>query len=383
MAERDFYDILGVSRSASAAELKKAYHALAKKHHPDRNPDDKGAEKRFKEINHAYDILSDYEKRAAYDNMGHSAFANGAGGGAGAGGTSGFGGFEGFSGFGGGGGDFSSIFEDLFGQMGGGGRKPQQKSEDIRIDMELDLAEAHSGVKKTITIAIPSNCDACGGSGAEKGTTPETCGACGGSGVQEVSQGFFRMQQPCRQCGGSGKIIRTPCKPCHGKGRAMKQKQISLALPAGVEDGMRIRLSGKGGEAIKGGIAGDAYVFVRIKRHAFFAREGAHLLCHVPISISQAMLGGSLTIPALNGKTIKLKTPPATQSGHQLRMRGQGMPSLEGSGTGDLFVIIEIETPTKLSAEQKKLAEALEKTMKKENRPQMEAFAKKSAQMKK
>ncbi|OHC27520.1 MAG: molecular chaperone DnaJ [Pseudomonadales bacterium RIFCSPHIGHO2_02_FULL_60_43] len=351
MAKRDFYEVLGVERGASEAELKKAYRRLAMKYHPDRNPDDKAAEEKFKEANEAYEVLSDAAKRSAYDQYGHAGVDPQMGGGGG----------------GPGGANFSDIFGDVFSDFfGGGGRSGQrggaQRGSDLRYTLELDLEEAVRGT--TVTIRVPTlvNCKPCDGSGAKKGTTPVTCTTCGGIGQVRMQQGFFSVQQTCPRCHGSGKMITDPCGSCHGHGRVEEHKTLSVKVPAGVDTGDRIRLSGEGEAGAVGGPAGDLYVVVNVREHAIFQRDGKHLYCEVPISFADAALGGELEVPTLDGR-VKLKIPEGTQTGKMFRLRGKGVAPVRGGGAGDLMCKVAVETPVNLDKRQRELLDEFRKTL--------------------
>ena len=351
MAKRDFYEVLGVERGASEAELKKAYRRLAMKYHPDRNPDDKAAEEKFKEANEAYEVLSDAAKRSAYDQYGHAGVDPQMGGGGG----------------GPGGANFSDIFGDVFSDFfGGGGRGGQrggaQRGSDLRYTLELDLEEAVRGT--TVTIRVPTlvNCKPCDGSGAKKGTTPVTCTTCGGIGQVRMQQGFFSVQQTCPRCHGSGKMITDPCGSCHGHGRVEEHKTLSVKVPAGVDTGDRIRLSGEGEAGAMGGPAGDLYVVVNVREHAIFQRDGKHLYCEVPISFADAALGGELEVPTLDGR-VKLKIPEGTQTGKLFRLRGKGVAPVRGGGAGDLMCKVAVETPVNLDKRQRELLDEFRKTL--------------------
>ncbi len=354
MAKRDYYEVLGVDRSASEAELKKAYRRLAMKHHPDRNPDDAEAEAKFKEAKEAHDVLSNAEKKAAYDQFGHAAFEGGMGGGAGGFGGQGAGGF----------GDiFGDMFGDIFGGGGGGGRQRQRRGSDLRYNMELSLEEAVRGVEKNITVPRMSGCKTCHGSGAKAGSKPTHCGTCNGQGQVRIQQGFFSVQQTCPQCQGSGTIISDPCNDCHGEGRVRENKKLSVKIPAGVDEGDQIRLSGEGENGGTGGINGDLYVSVSLKPHQIFTREGVDLHCTVPISYSTLALGGELEVPTLDGRA-KLKIPAGTQSGKMFRLRGKGVKNVRNAGfVGDLYCEVSVETPVNLTKRQKELLQELDESI--------------------
>ncbi|MDX2112992.1 MAG: molecular chaperone DnaJ [Alphaproteobacteria bacterium] len=352
---KDFYEILGVSKTASADELKKAYRKLAMQHHPDKNPGDKKAEEKFKEISHAYDILSDEQKRAAYDRYGHDAFTQGGMGGAGGG----AGGFD-FSASG-----FADIFEDLFG-MGGGARQRQPsgpaRGADLRYNLSISLEDAFKGKQETIKVATAVACESCSGSGGEKGSAPVSCGTCSGSGRIRMSQGFFTMERTCTSCQGMGKVIKNPCKSCAGSGRVRKEKTLSVNIPAGVEEGTRIRLSNEGEVGARGGPAGDLYIFVSVAEHPIFKRDGADIHCQIPIPMTTAALGGSIEAPTIDGTRVKVSIPEGTQSGHQMRLRGKGMSVLRSGHRGDMYIHTQVETPVKLSKKQKDLLKEFEKS---------------------
>ncbi|MGB0719437.1 MAG: molecular chaperone DnaJ [Bdellovibrionales bacterium] len=360
---KDFYKTLGVEKSASADELKKAYRKLAMKYHPDQNKDNPSAEAKFKEINEAYDILKDDQKRAAYDQYGSAAFDSSMGGGPG-----GFGG-----GFGGGGaGAFSDIFEDMFGDFMGGGRgggrgRASQggaaRGSDLQYTLEITLEEAFKGKDSTIKIPVNMACETCGGSGAEKGSTAETCPACDGHGRVRQQQGFFTIERTCPTCQGQGKTIKNPCKECGGHGRYERQKTLKVKIPAGVDNGRRIRLSGEGEAGFRGGPNGDLYVLLAVKSNRLFKRDGANLYCRVPIAMTKATLGGEIDVPTIEGKRSTVKIPPGTQTGQQFRLRGKGMSMLNTESRGDLYIEIFVETPVNLSKKQKDMIADLDKDM--------------------
>ena len=338
MAQRDYYEVLGVERSASDAELKKAFRRLAMKHHPDRNPDDKETEILFKEAKEAYDVLSNANKRAAYDQFGHAGVDQSAGGG--------FGGGSGF------GDAFSDIFGDIFG--GGGGRSRVRKGADLQYNLELNLEDAVAGTTVKIKVPTMKHCTSCSGSGAKQGSSPETCDTCAGHGQVRMQQGFFSVQQTCPKCRGAGTTISDPCNTCHGAGRVKEHKSLSVEVPAGVDNGDRIRLTGEGEAGESGAPAGDLFVQMHVKAHAIFERDNADLYCEVPISIVTAALGGELEVPSLNGR-LNLKVPAGTQTHKSFRMRGKGVKPVRGGPMGDLICRIVVETPVKLNSEQKEL----------------------------
>jgi molecular chaperone DnaJ len=361
MAKRDYYEVLGVVRGASEAEMKSAYRKLAMKWHPDRNPGDKDCEAHFKEINEAYDVLKDEQKRAAYDRFGHAAFEQGGQG-------------QGF------GNDFAStfsdIFEDLFG-MGGrrsgrsGGR---ERGADLRYNMEITLEEAFSG--KTAQIRIPTSvtCEACSGSGAKPGSKPKTCQTCSGQGKVRHAQGFFTLERTCPSCHGRGQVIEDPCPKCSGSGRVMRERTLSVNVPAGVEDGTRIRLAGEGEAGLRGGPQGDLYIFLSLAPHQFFQRDGADLHCRVPISMVTAALGGGFEVPTIDGGKTRVKVPEGTQSGRRFRLVGKGMPVLRARETGDMYVQVLVETPQSLTKRQKELLQEFEQQSSHDTQPEAAGF---------
>lgn len=347
MAKRDFYEVLGLSKNADEKEIKRAYKRLAMKYHPDRNQGDKESEIKFKEIKEAYEILSDAQKRAAYDQYGHAAFEQG-----------GFGG-QGGGGFGGGA-DFGDIFGDVFGDIFGGGRRQQRaaRGSDLQYNMDLTLEEAVRGVTKEIRIPTLETCDKCHGSGAKEGTSAETCSTCHGAGQVHLRQGFFTVQQTCPTCHGRGKVIKEPCSKCHGDGRVERSKTLSVKIPAGVDTGDRIRISGEGEAGENGAPAGDLYVQVHVRQHHIFERDGNNLYCEVPINFAIAALGGEIEVPTLDGR-VKLKIPAETQTGKMFRMKGKGVKSVRSSSIGDLMCRVVVETPVKLNEKQKELIQQL------------------------
>ncbi len=345
MSKRDYYEVLGVSKNASEAELKKAYRRAAQKHHPDRNPDDKQAEESFKECKEAWEVLSDSQKRAAYDQFGHAGVDPSMGGGAGPGGA----------GFGGGFNDiFGDVFGDIFGGGRGGGGQRVYRGSDLRYNLDLSLEDAVAGTEVKIRIPTQVSCNECDGSGARKGTSPTQCTTCGGRGQVRMQQGFFSVQQTCPHCRGSGSIITDPCHKCHGKGRVSEHKTLSVKVPAGVDTGDRIRLAGEGEAGESGGPPGDLYVQIQVKEHPIFVREENNLFCEVPISFATAALGGELEVPTLNGR-VNLKIPAETQTGRMFRMRGKGVKPVRGGAIGDLICKVKVETPVNLTRKQKDL----------------------------
>lgn len=372
MAKRDYYEVLGATRGASAEELKKAYRTKAKELHPDRNSDNPNAEAQFKEVNEAYDVLKDADKKAAYDRYGHAAFEGGMGGGGQRGG------FQG-----GGQGDFSSafsdVFEDLFGDFmgrgggGGGGRSRAQRGSDLRYNLRISLEEAFAGVQKTINVPTSVACDACRGTGAEGGSEPTTCPTCSGMGKVRAQQGFFTVERTCPTCSGAGQIVKNPCKSCHGHGRVEKERSLSVNIPAGVETGTRIRLAGEGEAGLRGGPTGDLYIFIEVKEHPLFQRDSVHLFCRVPISFGTAALGGEVEVPTIDGGKARVKVPAGSQTGKQMRLRGKGMPALRGAGTGDMLLELAVETPVNLTSRQKELLREFE-ALSEDNNPEGNSF---------
>ena len=362
----DYYEMLGVARDVDDKGLKSAFRKLAMKYHPDRNPGDTESEIKFKELGEAYEVLKDPQKRAAYDRFGHAAFQNGGAGAAG---------FKG---------DFASsmadIFDDIFGEMMGGRGRGRQSSggrergSDLRYNMEIDLEEAYSG--KTAEIGVPTTvqCDECTGSGARPGSMPKSCPTCGGIGRVRAAQGFFSIERTCPTCQGRGQVITDPCGKCGGDGRLPEERSLSVNIPAGIEDGTRIRLAGEGEAGLRGGPAGDLYIFLSIRPHEFFQREGADLFCKVPLSMTTAALGGNIDVQTLDGNTSRVKIPDGTQSGTQFRLRAKGMPVLKSPQTGDLFIQVAIETPQNLSRRQRELLEEFERISSTENSPQSSGF---------
>ncbi len=365
MAKADFYETLGVSKSADERELKSAFRKLAMKYHPDKNPDDQSAEQRFKEVNEAYETLKDPQKRAAYDQFGHAAFEQG--------GPGGFGG-----GFGGGAGGFSDIFEDIFGEMMGGRARRssggRERGADLRYNMEISFEESYAG--KTAQIRVPSSvqCDECSGSGAKPGSSPSTCGTCHGAGRVRASQGFFSVERTCPTCHGRGEIITDPCTKCSGQGKVTEERSLSVNIPAGIEDGTRIRLAGEGEAGSRGGPSGDLYIFLSVKPHEFFQRDGADLYCSVPISMTTAALGGQFDVVTLDGAKTRVKVPEGTQNGRQFRLRSKGMPVLRSAQKGDLYIQIAIETPQNLTKRQRELLQEFDELSSQHNNPESEGF---------
>ncbi len=362
MSKRDYYEVLGVGRDASEREIKKAYKRLAMKFHPDRNPGDKAAEASFKEVKEAYEILTDSDKKAAYDQFGHAGVDPNRGGGGGFGGA-----------------DFGDVFGDVFGDIFGGGRRSQRQAargSDLRYNLELSLEEAVRGLTKELRIPTLATCDVCDGSGSKKGSSPTTCGTCHGQGQVQMRQGFFAVQQACPTCHGRGKIIKDPCNKCHGEGRVEKSKTLSVKIPAGVDTGDRIRLAGEGEAGEFGAPSGDLYVQVTVREHAIFVRDGNNLYCEVPISFSTAALGGEIEVPTLDGK-VNLKIPSETQTGRMFRLRGKGVKSVRSHAVGDLLCKVVMETPVNLSDKQKELLREFDNTItgsSKKHSPKAEGF---------
>ncbi|MCK5831085.1 MAG: molecular chaperone DnaJ [Methylococcales bacterium] len=353
MAKEDFYKLLGVDKNASDAEIKKSYRRMAMKFHPDRNTDNpEKAEENFKAIKEAYEVLSDQKKRSAYDQFGHAGVDQTMGGGGH--------GAENFSDI------FGDVFGDIFGGSGGGGggrrRSNVQAGADLRYNLELTLEEAVGGTEATVKVPVLVACGECNGSGAKKGSNPVTCSSCQGHGQVRMQQGFFSVQQTCPTCSGTGKQIKDPCRKCHGQGRVQENKTLSVKVPAGVDDGDRIRLSGEGEAGVNGGPSGDLYVQVQVKNHDIFTRDGANLYCEMPIGFPTACLGGELEVPTLNGK-VKLKIPAETQTGKMFRLRGKGVKPVRGGATGDLLCKVQVETPVRLTKEQKELVEQLKASL--------------------
>ena len=366
MSKRDYYETLGVEKTATEAELKSAFRKLAMKYHPDKNPGDKDAEIQFKEINEAYQTLSDAQKRAAYDRYGHAAFANGGGGGPG---------FDAnFSDV------MSDIFENFFGGGGGGGggrtrgAGGRERGADMRFNLEISLDDAFAG--KTATVKIPTSvtCEVCSGTGAKAGSKPKPCPTCGGYGRVRATQGFFSIERTCPNCHGRGETIDDPCTGCGGAGRVTRERTLSVNVPAGVEDGTRIRLAGEGEAGLRGGPAGDLYIFVEVREHSIFTRDGADLHCRVPVSMVAAALGGEIEVPTIDGGRARVKIPEGSQTGRQMRLRGKGMPILRSKDTGDMFIELAVETPVHLTARQKDILREFDKLSEGKTNPQSAGF---------
>ncbi len=359
MSQQDYYELLGVERNARAAALKKAYRQKAMQYHPDRNPDDSAAEAKFKELSIAYDILRDPEKRAAYDRYGHAAFDGAAGG------------FDfDFNS------SFADVFDDLFGElMGGRRRSSTSRGADLRYNLEITLEDAYHGKNAQIRVPTTISCEGCGGSGAAAGTAPMSCPTCHGAGRIRAQQGFFTIERTCPGCSGAGQVIERPCADCGGSGRVHKERSLSVDIPAGVEDGTRIRLAGEGEAGMRGGPPGDLYIFLSLAPHRIFKRDGLHLYCTVPIPMTHAALGGSLEVPSLEGKRTRINMPAGTQTGRQFRLRGKGMPVLRGHGQGDMYIQTVVETPVNLSKSQQELLGKFAEAGKgAKNSPQSEGF---------
>ena len=362
MSKRDYYEVLGVSRGCTEVELKAAFRKLAMQHHPDRNPGDNDCEHRFKEINEAYDVLKDGDKRAAYDRFGHAAFEHG-----GMGGGPGFGADFGST--------FADIFEGIFGMGSVRGRSSgRERGSDLRYNMEISLDEAFIG--KTAQIRIPTSviCEACSGSGAKAGTKPKSCATCSGAGKIRHAQGFFTLERTCPTCQGRGQVIDDPCKVCGGGGRVTRERTLSVNIPAGVEDGTRIRLAGEGEAGLRGGPAGDLYIFLEVTPHEFFQRDGADLHCRVPISMASAALGSEFEVPAIDGSKVRVKVPSGTQTGRRFRLTNKGMPVLRSKQTGDMYVQVAVETPQNLTKRQRELLAEFEKLSSETTQPESAGF---------
>ncbi|USI73227.1 molecular chaperone DnaJ [Sphingomonas morindae] len=360
MTEIDFYELLECERTADDKTIKSSYRRLAMQFHPDRNPGNAEAEAKFKAISQAYDCLKDPQKRAAYDRYGHAAFTQGGGGG---------GGPQGFEGF-------SDIFESVFGDFMGGGRRQAgpRRGADLRYDLEITLEESFHGKTESITIDVAANCEACDGSGAEPGTSAISCPTCGGRGQVRAQQGFFVIERACPTCHGAGRVVQSPCRACGGEGRVDKTKTLEVKIPAGVDEGTRIRVSGEGEAGGRGAPPGDLYIFLHVRRHAIFERDGTTLAARCPISFTTAALGGEIEVPGLDGEVLAIKIPAGIQSGKQLRHRGAGMPVLNGRGRGDLIIEIAVETPTRLTARQRELLEEFRTSETGEESPQASGF---------
>ena len=363
LSKRDYYDVLGVPKGSEQEALKKAYRSKAKELHPDRNSDNPNAEAQFKEVNEAYEVLKDADKKAAYDRYGHAAFEGGGGG-------------QGF----GGGGDFSSafsdVFDDLFGDfMGGGrgGRKQQSRGSDLRYNLSISLAEAFAGLQKTINVPSAVSCGSCNGSGAAGGSSPTTCPTCSGLGKVRATQGFFTVERGCPTCSGVGQIIKNPCSSCGGQGTQKKDRALNVNVPPGVETGTRIRLSGEGETGPRGGVSGDLYIFIEVSKHKIFERDGLNLFCRVPVSMAKASLGGEVEVPTIDGGRSRVRIPAGSQSGRQMRLKGKGMPAIKTIQKGDMFIEMAVETPVNLTARQKELLQEFEE-LSEDNNPETNSF---------
>ncbi len=364
MSKTDYYELLGVDRSADAKELKSAFRKKAMKHHPDRNPDDATAEAKFKEIGEAYEVLKDPQKRSAYDQYGHAAFEQGGPGGMG-------------GGMGGGG--FSDIFEDLFGEMmgGRGSRRSsggRERGADLRYNMEITLEEAWEGKAAEISVPTAMTCETCTGSGSKPGSSPKQCATCSGSGRVRAASGFFSIERTCPQCQGRGEVISDPCGTCRGQGRVTKERSLSVNIPAGIEDGVRIRLGGEGEAGARGGPSGDLYIFITVKPHQFFQRDGADLYCRIPISMMTAALGGQFEVATLDNTKSRVKVPEGTQTGKQFRLKEKGMPVMRSNNFGDLYIQVAVETPQKLTKRQRELLQEFEELSSDQNNPESTGF---------
>ena len=364
MSKRDYYDVLGVPKGSEKEAIKKAYRTKAKELHPDRNSDNPNAEAQFKEVNEAYEVLKDAEKKAAYDRYGHAAFEGGGGGGPGFGG----------------GGDFSSafsdVFDDLFGDfMGGGrgGRKQQSRGSDLRYNLSISLEDAFAGLQKTINVPSSVACGSCNGTGAAGGSSPTTCPTCSGLGKVRATQGFFTVERGCPTCSGAGQIIKNPCSSCGGQGTQKKDRALSVNVPPGVETGTRIRLAGEGETGPRGGISGDLYIFIEVSKHKIFERDGLNLFCRVPVSMAKASLGGEVEVPTIDGGRSRVRIPAGSQSGRQMRLKGKGMPAIKTVQKGDMFIEMAVETPVNLTARQKELLQEFEE-LSEDNNPETNSF---------
>jgi molecular chaperone DnaJ len=364
VAKRDFYETLGVERAANDAEIKTAFRKLAMKHHPDRNPGDKDCEHKFKELNEAYEILKDPNKRAAYDRYGHAAFEQGAGGGGGAGFGADFAS------------TFADIFDDFFGMGGrrGGRAGGRERGNDVRYTMEITLEEAYTGKAAQVRLPTSVICEVCSGSGAKGGAKPKTCATCAGHGKIRQTQGFFTLERTCPSCHGRGQVIDDPCPSCAGSGRVQRDRTLSVNIPAGVEDGTRIRLAGEGEAGLRGGPAGDLYIFLSLVPHEFFQRDGADLHCRVPITMVVAAIGGEFEVPAIDGSQARVKVPAGTQAGRRFRLSGKGMPVLRTKQTGDMYVQVAVETPQNLTKRQRELLAEFEKLSSEATQPESAGF---------
>ncbi len=363
MSKRDYYDVLGVPKGSEKDAIKKAYRTKAKELHPDRNSDNPNAEAQFKEVNEAYEVLKDAEKKAAYDRYGHAAFESGGGG-------PGFGGSGDFSSA------FSDVFDDLFGDfMGGGrgGRKQQSRGSDLRYNLSISLEDAFAGLQKTINVPSSVACGSCNGTGAAGGSSPTTCPTCSGLGKVRATQGFFTVERGCPTCSGAGQIIKNPCSSCGGQGTQKKDRALSVNVPPGVETGTRIRLAGEGETGPRGGTSGDLYIFIEVSKHKIFERDGLNLFCRVPVSMAKASLGGEVEVPTIDGGRSRVRIPAGSQSGRQMRLKGKGMPAIKTVQKGDMFIEMAVETPVNLTARQKELLQEFEE-LSEDNNPETNSF---------
>jgi molecular chaperone DnaJ len=363
VSKRDYYEVLGVTRTCTEVELKASFRKLAMQHHPDRNPGDAECEHKFRELNEAYEVLKDGDKRAAYDRFGHAAFEQGGGGGHGFGADFAH--------------TFSDIFEDLFGMSGGrraGRGSGRERGSDLRYNMEISLDEAFAGKEAQIRIPTSVTCETCSGSGAKAGTKPKTCATCGGAGKVRHAQGFFTLERTCPSCQGRGQVIDDPCPSCSGAGRVTRERMLSVNIPPGVEDGTRIRLAGEGEAGVRGGPPGDLYIFLSLQPHELYQRDGADLHCRVPISMVMAALGGEFGVPAIDGSEAKVKVPAGTQSGRRFRLAGKGMPVLRSKQNGDMYVQVSVETPQSLTKRQRELLAEFDKLSSEHTQPESAGF---------
>ena len=363
MSKRDYYDVLGVPKGSEKDAIKKAYRTKAKELHPDRNSDNPNAEAQFKEVNEAYEVLKDAEKKAAYDRYGHAAFESGGGG-------TGFGGSGDFSSA------FSDVFDDLFGDFmcgGRGGRKQQSRGSDLRYNLSISLEDAFAGLQKTINVPSSVACGSCNGTGAAGGSSPTTCPTCSGLGKVRATQGFFTVERGCPTCSGAGQIIKNPCSSCGGQGTQKKDRALSVNVPPGVETGTRIRLAGEGETGPRGGVSGDLYIFIEVSKHKIFERDGLNLFCRVPVSMAKASLGGEVEVPTIDGGRSRVRIPAGSQSGRQMRLKGKGMPAIKTVQKGDMFIEMAVETPVNLTARQKELLQEFEE-LSEDNNPETNSF---------
>ena len=373
MAKRCYYEVLGVAKGASTDDIKRAYRKKAKELHPDRNKDDPTAEAQFKDVNEAYEVLKDADKKAAYDRFGHAAFDGGMGGMGGMGGARARSAYQGSGDFAS---AFSDVFDDLFGDvMGGrarGGRRATRGS-DLRYNLRITLENAYTGIQRSIRVPTSIQCDTCNGTGAEGGAEPQACPTCSGMGKVRAQQGFFTVERTCPTCAGAGQIVKNPCAACGGAGRVERERSLSINVPAGVETGTRIRLAGEGEAGLRGGPPGDLYIFIEVAEHALFQRDGSNLFCRVPVSMTEAALGGDIEVPTIDGGRSRVKVPAGSQSGRQMRLKGKGMPSLRGGAAGDMYIELAAETPVNLTSRQKELLREFE-NLSEDNHPEASSF---------